>query len=185
MLTKYLSCKYDEHPKKKAELDLKLQTKKQNFDLNRYDYLTYLMELNEGQKAHSISFAINTFLSKQFNYYKELSKYFMNDDTKNELKEVDKFISDLTITKHAFSKERQEKRKTYATKENNEKIFCSIPSSLDEISKNETQRSKFKGIRDLYHINNSDDESTQADEIKVILQLKYKNILMLIFMLIL
>jgi len=169
ILSKYLSCKYDEHPKKKAELDLKLANKRQTFDLNRFDYLTYLLELNEGQKAHSISFAVNTFLSKQFSHYQQLSNKFM--EIKPNLDEMDKFIIESTKSKHVILKERQERRKTYEHRKDNGKICNSIPNSIDEINKNESQnqKSKFKGIRDLYHINNSDDESSQTDEIKVII----------------
>ncbi|ORX78706.1 ArfGap-domain-containing protein [Anaeromyces robustus] len=165
ILSKYLSCKYDEHPKKKAELDLKLANKRQTFDLNRFDYLTYLLELNEGQKAHAISFGVNTFLSKQFSHYQQISNKFM--EIKPDLDEMDKFIIDSTKSKHVILKERQERRKTYEHKKENGKLGNSIPISLDDVSKNDNQqKSKFKGIRDLYHINNSDDESTQTDEIK-------------------
>jgi len=166
ILSKYLSCKYDEHPKKKAELDMKLANKRQTFDLNRFDYLTYLLELNEGQKAHSISFAVNTFLSKQFSHYQQLSNKFM--EIKPNLDEMDKFIIESTKSKHVILKERQERRKTYEHRKDNGKICNSIPNSLDEINKSDSQsqKSKFKGIRDLYHINNSDDESSQTDEIK-------------------
>ncbi|ORY73549.1 hypothetical protein LY90DRAFT_666635 [Neocallimastix californiae] len=153
MLSKYLSCKYDEHPKKKAELDSKLGDKKRKFDLNRYDYLIDLQELSEGE---NISFAVNTFLTKQFYHHDQLRNKFY--DKKDELKNLDKYMTALTKSKHVMSKERQEKRKTY--------------ENIDELSKNDNQNSKFKGIRDLYHINYSDDESTQTDEIKVMITIK-------------
>jgi len=170
ILSKYLSCKYDEHPKKKAELDMKLSNKRQTFDLNRFDYLTYLLELNEGQKAHSISFAVNTFLSKQFSHYQQLSNKFM--ELKPNLDEMDKFIIESTKSKHVILKERQERRKTYENRKIENGKCNSIPASLDEINKSDTQKSKFKGIRDLYHQNNSEDEYSQTDEIKVILPLR-------------
>jgi hypothetical protein len=164
ILSKYLSCKCDEHPKKKAELDAKLGEKKQKFDLNRYDYLVNLLELNEGE---NISFAINTFLSKQYYHHEQLYNNFLKE--KDELNNVDKYMAALTKSKHVMSKELQEKRKAYEKKRINEKAYNSVPACLDEISKSDSQNSKFKGIRDLYHINNSDDENTQTDEIKGIL----------------
>lgn len=167
MLSKYLSCKYDEHPKKKAELDSKLGDKKRKFDLNRYDYLIDLQELSEGE---NISFAVNTFLTKQFYHHDQLRNKFY--DKKDELKNLDKYMTALTKSKHVMSKERQEKRKTYENIGANDKTNNSIHISLDELSKNDNQNSKFKGIRDLYHINYSDDESTQTDEIKVMITIK-------------
>ncbi|OUM65354.1 hypothetical protein PIROE2DRAFT_7653 [Piromyces sp. E2] len=164
ILSKYLSCKYDEHPKKKAELDMKLSNKKQTFDSNLIEYRDYLLELNEGQKVHSISFAVNNFLTKQYSHYQLLSSKFM--ELKPDLDEMDKFIIESTKSKHVISKERQERRKTYEHRKTENEKSNSIPASLDDINKSDTQRSKFKGIRDLYHQNNSEDENSQTDEIK-------------------
>jgi len=125
--------------------------------------LVNLLELNEGE---NISFAINTFLSKQYYHHEQLYNNFLKE--KDELNNVDKYMAALTKSKHVMSKELQEKRKAYEKKRINEKAYNSVPACLDEISKSDSQNSKFKGIRDLYHINNSDDENTQTDEIKVI-----------------
>lgn len=95
-LSRYLSVKQEAKGKKKSDSDSKYFDKKRAFELSRFDYYTYLQDLNGGRKQQMITFHLALFAESEVSSLISLSERIRNNNKQsidlvtNEAKDANK-----------------------------------------------------------------------------------------------
>lgn len=140
-LSKYLSLK-NLDSKKKLDSDSKYLNKKLDFDLHRFDYLSYMQDLHF-RKDQEIMYHYSSFLEKNEDFYNQVTNLLSSH--KQELCEISEKVAFSTKSISQGLKEREEKRRLLEHKRINE----ANQMILNELKVTEDPESKFRNIRDL------------------------------------
>ncbi|KAG0799725.1 hypothetical protein G6F22_002941 [Rhizopus arrhizus] len=154
--------------KKKLSTQLEFNMRKQQFDLARFDYYTFLTDLHGGKKEQEILYHLLHHHEKQYAFYHEACKTL--EQHKNGLEDVASYIAEASREQKVMNQERDEKRKelesNYAITvlhETHTPELTGKKASLDMVSDESfptnqhlthiplsvENRDKFNGIRDL------------------------------------
>ncbi|ORE10827.1 ArfGap-domain-containing protein [Rhizopus microsporus var. microsporus] len=153
VLAKYLKRKHVDEERQVA--------RKLKFDLARFDYLGYLLDLHGGKKEHDILFCITDHIVREVKYFESIAQKVEN--TKPGLELLSKLLED-TSKQHALkiqarAAKRKEMENMLITEHLDKKrrpsnsecqAISSISCDTDQ-SSSSTNEDKFKGIRDLAH----------------------------------
>lgn len=153
VLAKYLKRKHVDEERQVA--------RKLKFDLARFDYLGYLLDLHGGKKEHDILFCITDHIVREVKYFESIAQKV--EDTKPGLELLSELLED-TSKQHALKiQARAAKRKEIESmlvaehldkKRRPSNSECQAISSIScdtDQSSSSTSEDKFKGIRDLAH----------------------------------
>jgi hypothetical protein len=137
-LAKFLKTKKHESMQ---ELQKKQNQKKCKFDLARFDYLGFLLELHGGKKENEILFCIADNTIRDINYFETISTKIQVE--KPGLNELMTIMIENSSEQEVLASERANKRKELVT-------MCNINNDM-VVDQDQKQLSKdlFKGIRDL------------------------------------
>ena len=140
---KYLAMDKEKMKKKKEEntKDKKFMQKRANFNLHRFDYLTFMEELNT-KKQQELLYHVSSFAEKQYRYHQKCLKSL--DTLKPQLTELTYYSTCSWADISSWIKDRQNIRKNIEVSNN------AAAEAIDEkpvvLPENV---SKYKGIRDL------------------------------------
>ncbi|KAI8997151.1 hypothetical protein BDB01DRAFT_845831 [Pilobolus umbonatus] len=104
----YLS-KYLKANKKRQETEDKQTVRKRRFDLARFDYLSFLMDLHGGKKENDILFYLTRHSMKEFDFYKSIAQKIEHEKTG--LNELLFLVNETAREQEATTNERALKRK--------------------------------------------------------------------------
>lgn len=144
-LAKFLKTKKFESV---VELQKKQNQKKCKFDLARFNYLAFLLDLHGGKKENEILFCITDNTIRDINYFETISTKIQA--TKPGLNELMTIMVENSREQEVLASERENKRKELVT-------MCNINNEMvvDQLQKQPLQdttipdQNTFKGIRDL------------------------------------
>lgn len=117
-LAKYLKNKKKEQHETEEQ---KQNQRKSRFDLARFDYLGFLLDLHGGKKENEILFCITDHTIRDFDYYEAISNKL--EPLKPGLNELVSFITKNSREQELAANERANKRKELAT-------LCNINNEL-------------------------------------------------------
>lgn len=164
-LAKYLKNK------KKADTEDKQNQRKSKFDLARFDYLNFLLDLHGGKKENEVLFHITDHTIRDFDYYENIANKIELE--KPNLNELVHLMTESTRDQELIAMERANKRKELinmcndstipstsvpCTTINENQFIDTIASPMEPSSSMSTDEAsilsnvdteKFKGIRDL------------------------------------
>ncbi|KAF7722213.1 hypothetical protein EC973_003533 [Apophysomyces ossiformis] len=159
-LAKYLSIKSDTKEQKRTESEAKHLAKKRRFDLMRFDYYNFLMDLHGGKKEKELLYHLLSHQQKEYGFYQSVSSSLAL--FKQGLDDLASMMAVASREHNLVNKERYEKRKmleskcaesemlaepkeadttSLSVKENSVEEAPVVPPSIEE--------NKFRGIRDL------------------------------------
>ncbi|KAI8969101.1 putative GTPase activating protein for Arf-domain-containing protein [Mycotypha africana] len=172
-------AKYLKQQKKKLQLyDEHLQHQKKNrFDLARFDYLNFLLDLHGGKKENEILFCITKQTICEVDYFEKILNKYKSE--KHGLDSLLNLISLNTQEQEVIDGNRKARRREIQEKAAHAVLIdqptVSQPSSLVNQKQLENEKTaiveddgsnKFKGIRDLdhqhYNTNNIDEDSVKG-----------------------
>lgn len=152
-LAKYLKSK----KKSTVEEQKKHNQKKCKFDLARFDYLGFLLDVHGGKKENEILFCITDHTIRDFNYYEAISNKI--EPEKPGLNELVSLMTANSLEQELATNERATKRKELLcnidnvdqqqkqTEENDDNI-PNVPA-IPELNFPNNEEVMFKGIRDM------------------------------------
>ncbi|KAI8875953.1 ArfGap-domain-containing protein [Backusella circina FSU 941] len=151
-LSKYLSIK---SPKKKRSEDTeaKFLNKKRDFDLIRFDYYSFLMDLHGGKKQQEILYHLSSHYEEQYHHYQSTAKTLAA--FKEGLDALGNIMQEASREQTVVHKERNEKRKMLESKYCPQSPLSSLfyheeePVALGISVSSPDPYLKFKNIRDL------------------------------------
>ncbi|KAG0192310.1 hypothetical protein DFQ28_009536 [Apophysomyces sp. BC1034] len=159
-LAKYLSIKSDTKEQKRTESEAKHLAKKRRFDLMRFDYYNFLMDLHGGKKEQELLYHLLSLQQKEYGFYQSVSSNLAL--FKQGLDDMASMMAAASREHNLVNKERYERRKMLESKcaqsesliEPKESDATSL--SLKEVPVEEVpaippsiEENKFRGIRDL------------------------------------
>ncbi|KAK4510225.1 Nudix hydrolase domain-containing protein [Mucor velutinosus] len=155
-LAKYLKSK-----KKPAEEEQKKQNQRKNrFDLARFDYLGFLLDVHGGRKENEILFCITDHTIRDFNYYESIATKIESE--KLGLDELVSLMTANSLEQEVATNERAAKRKELLcnidnvdqqlkqTEESSDESAATAPAIPElNLSHHSNEDVIFKGIRDM------------------------------------
>jgi hypothetical protein len=151
-LSKYLSIKSPTKKKRSDDTEAKFLNKKRDFDLIRFDYYSFLMDLHGGKKQQEILHHLSSHYEKQYHHYQSTATALA--PFKDGLDTLASIMQEASREQTVVHKERHEKRKMLESKycppysplfQQEEPVALGIAASLPS----EDPYLKFKNIRDL------------------------------------
>jgi hypothetical protein len=104
-------AKYLKSSKKKAESQ---QSKKGQFDLDRFDYLSFLMDLHGGKKEYEMIFAITDYARYDCHFYEETADQLVNE--RRGLDDLTAILKTSRREQETLTRERELKRNELVAK---------------------------------------------------------------------
>ncbi|KAI9303289.1 hypothetical protein BJ944DRAFT_183620 [Cunninghamella echinulata] len=100
--------------RKSLEVEAKHVAKQRHFDLARFEYYNYLMDLNGGKKEQEILFHLLSYYQREYSFYQSVGKKL--NQWKPGLDELASLMAQASAEQGIVNKERHEKRKQLETK---------------------------------------------------------------------
>ncbi|CAO3598063.1 unnamed protein product [Absidia cylindrospora] len=100
--------------RKSMELEAKHSAKQRHFDLVRFDYYNFLMDLNGGKKEQEVLFHLLTYQQREYDFYQSVAKNLAK--WKPGLDELALLMAQASSEQCLVNKERQEKRRQLESK---------------------------------------------------------------------
>ncbi|ORZ18979.1 hypothetical protein BCR42DRAFT_411973 [Absidia repens] len=100
--------------RKSMELEAKHSAKQRHFDLVRFDYYNFLMDLNGGKKEQEVLFHLLTYQQREYDFYQSVAKNLAK--WKPGLDELALLMAQASSEQILVNKERQEKRRQLESK---------------------------------------------------------------------
>lgn len=111
-LAKYLSLKTDSSKRQDAEA--KHVAKQRNFDLVRFNYYAFLVDLHGGKKEQEILYHLLSYQQKEYAFYQSVASAIT--PSKIGLDDLAAMMADISREQNIVNKERYEKRKMLESK---------------------------------------------------------------------
>lgn len=112
-LAKYLSIKTTDSAKR-ADSEAKHMAKKRHFDLTRFDYYSFLVDLHGGKKSRELLYHLLSYQQKEYAFYQSITNTL--EANKPGLDELATMMADASREQNLANKERYEKRKILESK---------------------------------------------------------------------
>ncbi|CEP16416.1 hypothetical protein [Parasitella parasitica] len=156
-LAKYLKSK-----KKSTEEEKKKHNQRKiRFDLARFDYLGFLLDVHGGKKENEILFCITDHTIRDFNYYESIANKIESE--KSGLDDLVSLMTANSLEQELTTSERAAKRKEMVCSIDNmdqqqnqteesggDIIISTVPPSIPELNfGNSSEEELFKGVRDM------------------------------------
>ncbi|KAI8337490.1 hypothetical protein BC941DRAFT_425376 [Chlamydoabsidia padenii] len=100
--------------RKSMELEAKHNAKQRHFDLVRFDYYNFLMDLNGGKKEQEVLFHLLTYQQREYDFYQSVAKNLAK--WKPGLDELAALMAQASSEQRVVNKERLEKRRHLESK---------------------------------------------------------------------
>jgi hypothetical protein len=149
-------AKYLKASKKKDTDTANQQARKHKFDLARFDYFAFLVDLHGGKKENEILFSVADHSIKSFESYETVATKLAEDKSG---------LDELTTLMAATSREQEQSNLERTAKRKELEALCMSPSNnssnnnnnnngedectADEADTETVEEDRFKGIRDL------------------------------------
>lgn len=146
--------------KKKQEAEQKHHQRKSKFDLARFDYLEFLIDLHGGRKEGELLFRITDHTIKEYDFYENIAHHI--EPERAGLNDLIGYMTETTREQDLASSERAIKRKELLLSTSQLDSSISDPIQEDTVTQTEDQPiiqpedqtlhvegDRFKGIRDL------------------------------------
>lgn len=112
-LAKYLSIKTTDSAKR-TDSEAKHMAKKRHFDLTRFDYYSFLVDLHGGKKSRELLYHLLSYQQKEYAFYQSITNTL--EANKPGLDELATMMADASREQNLANKERYEKRKILESK---------------------------------------------------------------------
>ncbi|KAI8369514.1 uncharacterized protein BYT42DRAFT_584729 [Radiomyces spectabilis] len=131
-LGKYLSIKNDD--KKLLESDAKYSVRKRRFDLMRFDYYSFLLDLHGGKKEYELLYHVLSHQQKEYHCFQTIAAAL--NPLKVGLDDIAQKMIQVSRDQDQLHKDRQEKRKLLETRDNAsvDQLSVDDPSANEEIT---------------------------------------------------
>ncbi|KAI8643213.1 hypothetical protein BD408DRAFT_365152 [Parasitella parasitica] len=153
-LAKYLKSK----KKTTKEEQRRQDQRKCRFDLARFDYLGFLLDVHGGKKENEILFCVTDHTIRDFNYYESIANKI--EPEKPGLDDLVALMTANSLEQELTTKERAVKRKELLCNidnvdqqqnqtEENSDLISTIPPTIPELNFGSSEQGLFKGVRDM------------------------------------
>ncbi|CAO3614031.1 unnamed protein product [Cunninghamella echinulata] len=152
-LTKYMGIQKNSTSVSDTRLaETKYLFKKRRFDLVRFDYYFFLVDLHGGKKEQEVLFHLLSYHQKEHAFYKTMANNL--DQYQSGLDDLGSIMAEISKSQQQISKDRIEKRKWLESKYTDDittdiNELPSSSTSSDPTNSTSDDFDKFQGIRDL------------------------------------